>query len=239
MPCTILQSILYPLPEDCGSPASSDFSESWRLTSFSLNTSSAALTRSSVSALMVTASSPAQLMLALVPRKSNRWLSSLAAWFSALSTSWCSTLLTMSNDDVSATRIAPVMWSAVNETLGAPRVPATTLPVCVGPRGNRYPGFRCGARHGGAPGGLPERPMGADCKSVAKATKVRILHPPPLGRQGPSVEGPSAFEAPSALRAPSSGVQPQDRLLDFGGARIRVPNVGALGLETRFAQDLQ
>jgi hypothetical protein len=30
-----------------------------------------------------------------------------------------------------------------------------------------------------APGGLPERPMGADCKSVAKASKVRILHPPP------------------------------------------------------------
>jgi hypothetical protein len=33
-----------------------------------------------------------------------------------------------------------------------------------------------------APGGLPERPMGADCKSVAKATKVRILHPPQAGR---------------------------------------------------------
>jgi hypothetical protein len=29
------------------------------------------------------------------------------------------------------------------------------------------------------PGGLPERPMGADCKSVAKATEVRILYPPP------------------------------------------------------------
>jgi hypothetical protein len=34
------------------------------------------------------------------------------------------------------------------------------------------------------PGGLPERPMGADCKSVAKATKVRILHPP-LARDRP------------------------------------------------------
>src|SRR3954447_13960232 len=31
-------------------------------------------------------------------------------------------------------------------------------------------------------GRLPERPMGADCKSVAKASKVRILHLPPAGR---------------------------------------------------------
>src|SRR5665648_297828 len=28
------------------------------------------------------------------------------------------------------------------------------------------------------PGGLPERPMGVDCKSIAKASKARILHPP-------------------------------------------------------------
>ena len=28
-------------------------------------------------------------------------------------------------------------------------------------------------------GRLPERPMGADCKSVAKATEVRILYLPP------------------------------------------------------------
>src|SRR5258706_5733626 len=34
-------------------------------------------------------------------------------------------------------------------------------------------------------GGLPERPMGADCKSVARATKVRILHPPPASRTAP------------------------------------------------------
>jgi hypothetical protein len=30
------------------------------------------------------------------------------------------------------------------------------------------------------PGGLPERPMGAVCKTVAKASEVRILHPPQL-----------------------------------------------------------
>src|SRR5256885_17122517 len=44
-------------------------------------------------------------------------------------------------------------------------------------------------RHGAAApsGGLPERPMGADCKSVAKATKVRILHPPHQARTAPDL----------------------------------------------------
>ena len=50
MPWITLQSILKILPDGRGSPASSDFSEMFRLTSFSLNTSSAARTRSSVSA---------------------------------------------------------------------------------------------------------------------------------------------------------------------------------------------
>jgi len=34
---------------------------------------------------------------------------------------------------------------------------------------------------------LPERPMGADCKSVAKASKVRILHLPPTGKTAPDL----------------------------------------------------
>ena len=34
-------------------------------------------------------------------------------------------------------------------------------------------------------GRLPERPMGADCKSVAKASKVRILHLPPPAQTAP------------------------------------------------------
>ena len=38
-------------------------------------------------------------MAAPTPRKSNRVLISLAAWFSALSTSWRSILLTMSKND--------------------------------------------------------------------------------------------------------------------------------------------
>ena len=33
-------------------------------------------------------------------------------------------------------------------------------------------------------GRLSERPMEADCKSVAKATKVRILHLPPSAQKG-------------------------------------------------------
>src|SRR3954469_23718139 len=71
---------------------------------------------------------------------------------------------------------------------GAGRLPAMpTVPGCGWAPPNGYPCFRrrdlivvvC-------PGGLPERPMGADCKSVAKATEVRILYPPPPARQGPS-----------------------------------------------------
>ncbi len=69
-----------------------------RLTSFSLNTSSAALARSSVSALIVMPSSPLHSIEALVPWKSKRWASSLAAWLSALSASCRSILLTTSND---------------------------------------------------------------------------------------------------------------------------------------------
>ena len=46
-------------------------------------------------------------------------------------------------------------------------------------------------------GRLPERPMGADCKSVAKASKVRILHLPPAGcftrHRTPTMCGGSVF----------------------------------------------
>src|SRR5215471_13928535 len=66
----------------------------------------------------------------------------------------------------------------------------------------RYPCFRHRAEHGGAPGGLPERPMGADCKSVAKATKVRILDPPPGTTTAPDLRvrapGPFPFHTTDA-----------------------------------------
>ena len=36
-------------------------------------------------------------------------------------------------------------------------------------------------------GRLPERPMGVDCKSIAKASKVRILHLPPRAQRAPDL----------------------------------------------------
>ena len=64
------------------------------------------MARSSVSALMMMPSSPDQSIEALVPRKSKRWDSSLAAWFSALSASWRSILLTTSNDGSAMTLVS-------------------------------------------------------------------------------------------------------------------------------------
>src|SRR4051795_2222670 len=142
-----------------------------RLTSFSLNTSRAAATRSSVSACRVTPLSPAQAMLALVPRKSKRWASSLPAWLSALSTSWRSTLLTTSKDE-SAIAVPPVRGDVVPS----------------GGRGGR-PLFLYAAPvppHGG----LPEWPKGADCKSVGSAYEGS--NPSPAT---PRYDGPHRFRS--------------------------------------------
>src|SRR3954465_6532796 len=139
-----------------------------RLISFSLNTSSAAATRSSVSAWSVTPFSPAQAMVALVPRKSNRWESSFPAWFSALSTSWRSTLLTTSKD----------------ESAMAVPLPLRELP---GLR-DRRPRFLYAAPvrpHGG----LPEWPMGADCKSVGLAYEGSNPSPATPGTAAPDLSG--------------------------------------------------
>src|SRR5689334_23964398 len=186
-----------------------------RLTSFSRNTSRAALTRSSVSACRVTPSSPAQAMLALVPRKSNRCASSLPAWFRALSTSWRSTLLTMSND-ASAT--------AVSSRCGAARAAVRRLVRSSGT--NR--------------GGLPEWPMGADCKSVGLAYEgsnpspatPRYDGPRPLqvgGRRrvgavsergGPGAGDGCAFEGLPAEEEPAEG--------DVGVPRAAHRHLGAV-----------
>lgn len=66
-------------------------------------------------------------------------------------------------------------------------------------------------------GRLPERPMGADCKSVAKASKVRILHLPPPCTEGPQtretwVGGPSSV----AGRQATSDAAAQDRVTAVG-----------------------
>src|SRR5499427_3964539 len=89
----------YSLPEGFGSPGSRALSETPRLTSLSLNTSSTALARSSLLARMSTAWSPDQAMDAPTPRKSNRVPISLAAWLRALSTSCRLIRLTMSKED--------------------------------------------------------------------------------------------------------------------------------------------
>ena len=94
----------------------------------------------------MTIDSPVHSIAAPAFLKSKRWESSLAVWFSALSTSWRSTLLTMSNEE-SATAI--VLRSGRGGVS-----PAGIGSVILPPRPHA------------AYGRLPERPMGADCKSV-------------------------------------------------------------------------
>src|SRR3954452_17637781 len=176
-----------------------------RLISFSLKTSSAAVTRSSVSACSVTPSSPAHAMLALVPRKSKRWASSLPAWFRALSTSWWSTLLTMSNDES-----AMALFLRSGDAPPAPRGcgPPLLYAAPVPPHG-----------------GLPEWPKGADCKSVGSAYKGSNPSPATPGTTALRllVGGPSPCQAASgggggpgagdggALQRPPAQEQPAER----------------------------
>src|SRR6476661_10212814 len=63
-------------------------------------------------------------------------------------------------------------WGVVEGSWGPPRLRLRTPP-------DRLLSFQT---HQGR---LSERPMEADCKSVAKATKVRILHLPPSAPRGP------------------------------------------------------
>ena len=64
----------------------------------------------------------------------------------------------------------------------------------------------------GEHGRLPERPMGADCKSVAKASKVRILHLPPPAETAPDLQRCSSGAVAvcpiiNGLDRPSTGVR--------------------------------
>src|SRR5262249_41977271 len=99
MPSFRVTAMRYSLPDALGSAVSRCLRETLRLTSFSLKTTRTALARSSLLARISTPCSPDQAMEAPTPRKSNRVLISLAAWFSALSASWRSILLTMSKLD--------------------------------------------------------------------------------------------------------------------------------------------
>src|SRR4051812_2879282 len=107
-------------------------------------------------------------------RKSNRLAISLAAWFRALSTSCRSSFDTMSKELSEATVHVLTdnddLSEETSERWGAPGPPTPVIgppetDVTLGPR-VRYPSER---RYGGLHGGLPEWPMGADCKSVGLA----------------------------------------------------------------------
>src|SRR5687767_12459712 len=199
-----------------------------RLISFSLNTSRAAATRSSVSACRETPSSPAQAIVALVPRKSKRCDSSLPAWLRALSTSWRSTLLTTSKD-------------------------ASAMAVSL-PLGGRPPGLR-GRRppflySSPVPphGGLPEWPMGADCKSVGLAYEGSNPSPATPGTNGPRPllgRGPFACSADGgrpraggrrAFERLTAEEQPAERDLHVAGAAHG--HLGPVGLGRPRVQDL-
>src|SRR6266545_1143218 len=188
IPSRIVPASRYVFPDSCGSPASSAFSEMPRLISFSLKTSSAASTRSSVSAWIVTPYSPDQEIDALVPRKSNRCDSSLAAWFSALSTSCRSTLLTTSNDEsATASDLRCVRDAARGYPPRRPPVEAPTptgrppggVPVGEGPCQAcilpRVPSALRSTTLAGCPSGQRERSV----KPSAQPTLVRTQHPPP------------------------------------------------------------
>ena len=104
MPCSIVADQVVLLARTAsGSPVSSHFSEMPRLISLVSKTSRIAFTRSSLFASIRTVS-PDHLIEAPTFLKSNRCEISLAVWFSALSTSWWSTLLTMSNDESAMAR---------------------------------------------------------------------------------------------------------------------------------------
>ena len=119
MPCLVVQVIFHFFPEMRGSPVSRAFNDTPRLTSFDWNTSSTAFARSSPLD-SISMASPDQRMEESVFLKSKRCDTSLAAWFSALSTSWRSTLLTTSKE------LSAAMGSSSDR--GAPIVPAPLGP---------------------------------------------------------------------------------------------------------------
>src|SRR5580693_6229957 len=174
MPSLRTIEMRYSLPDAFGSAGSRCLRETPRLTSFSLKTSRTALARSSLLARISTPCSPDQAIDAPTPRKSNRLLISFAAWFSALSASWRSILLTMSKLDSLGMIIRLDGYGASRHTgrsgfrCARRRGPAT---MPEGPRRNQSccPLFFSLLPHRVALGRLPEWPKGAVCKTVGSA----------------------------------------------------------------------
>src|SRR5579864_9109052 len=172
MPSLRATLIRYSLPDSLGSAGSSVLSETPRLTSLSLNTSRTACARSSLLARISTAWSPDQAMDAPTPRKSNRVPISLAAWFSALSTSCRSSLDTMSKEDSCAATTSRLDGPAT----GRQTVPGLTAFGLTACRVLGYPSLcRPRRRHtAGCPSGQRERSV----KPSAQPTLVRTQHLP-------------------------------------------------------------
>src|SRR6476620_3815302 len=121
----------------------------------------------------------------------------------------------MSNDESAIGGVLPraVVWS-VGRCLRLISLPAGTTKASPGPRFRTAPDLLLSFQtHQGR---LSERPMETDCKSVARATKVRILHLPPSATRGPDQRkrrsGPLACtrEGYFALRIPKVLPQASD-----------------------------
>src|SRR6266487_3127356 len=157
-----------------------------------------------------TASSPAQAIDAFVPRKSKRCASSFAVWLSALSTSCRFTLLTTSNDGSAIGRLSPPCVLTWHDRTRCPAAPAHP-PV-------RYPAPSDGQRrHPSAaptPGGLPERPKGAVCKTVGTAYDGSNPSPATTCEDAPRPADTTVWRtAEAAARYPTSSraLPPRDK----------------------------
>ena len=120
MPSLSAIEILLSRPDWRGSDASRIFRLWFRLTSLPLNTSRTAFARSSAEAEISMACSPCHWIVAPVPLKSKRVAISRAVCPRALSTSWWSILLTMSND-------ASAMWGSFRARCGRFRLSVAAL----------------------------------------------------------------------------------------------------------------
>src|SRR6516225_4690901 len=194
MPSLRATLIRYSLPEGFGSSGSRVLSETPRLTSLSLKTSRTALARSSLLARMSTACSPDQAMEAPTPRKSNRLPISLAAWLTALSTSWRSSLDTMSKEEscaATAPRLDATGADRHAERAQARGQPPHPIPLTVRSRLGLSFWMPPALRHtAGCPSGQRERSV----KPSAQPTLVRTQHLPPLAETAPWLRkrGPGA-----------------------------------------------
>src|SRR5215469_11668436 len=199
MPSLRATEMRYSLPDAFGSAGSRCLRETLRLTSFSLKTSRTALARSSLLARISTPCSPDQAMEAPTPRKSNRVPISLAAWLSALSTSWRSSLETMSKEE-SCAATAPRL-DAISAGRHAERAltrgqPVSRIPLTVRSRLGLSFWMPPALRHmAGCPSGQRERSV----KPSAQPTLVRTQHLPPQGTPAQGRYGvPDSYPAHAA-----------------------------------------